>query len=711
MVLFSKNGRLLAALLVGLLGIAGPALAQTNISNSPNWHSSCPRITVDPTGNVHVIWAEFYGMSGPYPTSGDAFYARLNIATGQWTTPVNLSNSGGCFSGEWLVVGIDSDASGNVYAVYVDGATIKLRILSGGAWSAPFTVGTAAGEVDGARVAVTPAGDIFICWYEAGPGLVRARARVGGTWESAANVSTYGYRAKFPEIAVGANLVYCVWQDGSSGWRYFAAYAVRAKTFGASWSALKRVSSGTDTEEHPAIKVDASDVAHVVYTPQFDDGSRCVRYASGTSAGFGTPVNISSLGVHYPSLGLKGSNLYAVWKWDYGKVYTNERKGGVWSGESAVPGSGSPELPDVAITASQDKVYYVWDTGSPRDIYVGVKTQYVAPTVPSKHAIGDFDGDKQDEVAVDFGASGVWLADATGWLKISSSNPDGLMAARVPGGAKDEIVADFGSLGLWVMVDGAWHLISSKNPEAVIRGKIGSAAGDSLFVDFGTSGLWSWNGYSWSQLSGANPVSFAAGDVDADGTDELVCGFASVGLWLWNAGSWSQLSGLTPEFLTCGNMDGSGGEEVVADFGATGVWVRNAGTWIRLSPADAEELVFADADGNGVKELLGDFGIWGLYLWINNGWVGVTAYNPDLVIAADMDGDGRDEIVADFGSVGLWLGDELNWSALSHANAENLMAGDADGNGTYEILVDFGPFGLWGWYVGGWYQLSAMNPD
>ncbi len=81
MILFSKNRQLLAAIGLGLFGLAGLAAPQTNISNSPNWFSSCPRVAVDSVGNVHVAWAEFYTWtnSPQVPTSGDAFYSKLDV--------------------------------------------------------------------------------------------------------------------------------------------------------------------------------------------------------------------------------------------------------------------------------------------------------------------------------------------------------------------------------------------------------------------------------------------------------------------------------------------------------------------------------------------------------------------------------------------------------------------------------------------------------
>ena len=708
----AKKWKLLPALWLSLVGLAGWAAGQTNISNSPNWTSTCPRITVDPVGNAHVVWAEFYSMNGPYPSSGDAYYAKLNAATQQWSAPLNLSNSGLCFSGEWYVVGIDSDPAGNVYVVYVDGPTIKLRTLAAGAWSVPFVVGLASGEVDSARIAVDAQGNLFVCWFESGPGVIYSRARVGGAWENVATLSHPGVRAKFPEIAVGPNVVYCVWQDGSSGYAYHAVFATRARTAGASWSSFSRITAGYDAEEHPAVKVDAGDVAHIVYTPYFDaSGWRIVRYVAGKSTGWSAPLDLGGLGgAHFPSIGLRGGNLYVVWQLGAG-VQNNNRIAGAWTGEAVVPGTSACYLPDVTTSVQQDKKYYVWDGGG--EIMFGARAQVAAGGKPSIHAIGDFDGDGHDETAIDFGASGVWLANDTGWTQLSSSNPDGLMAMDVQGDGVDEIVGDFGSLGLYIWVNSAWHIISSRNPDAFVSGNVNGTAGDELIVDFGPIGLWMWNGYDWAQLSGANSDSLVCADVDGDGSAEIASGFGALGLWLWNSGSWSQLSGLAPQSMIAGNADRVSGEELFVDFGAVGVWCRNGARWIKLSSADPDALVIADVNGDGIKEFLADFGAAGagLYLWINNLWVQLSTSDPDRVIAADVDGDGRDEVIGDFGFLGLFVWDGSGWNQISAVDPENIMSGDTDGDGKDEIMGDFGLLGFWGWYAGTWYLLSSLNPD
>jgi hypothetical protein len=83
----------------------------------------------------------------------------------------------------------------------------------------------------------------------------------------------------------------------------------------------------------------------------------------------------------------------------------------------------------------------------------------------ARHAAGDFDGDGEDEAAVDFGAAGIYLYDSGVWTQLSASNPESLVAADVDGDSIDELLADLGASGLWLWNGGAWSQISANDPE------------------------------------------------------------------------------------------------------------------------------------------------------------------------------------------------------------------------------------------------------
>jgi Viral BACON domain len=448
-----------------VFGLAGGAAAQTNISNS-SWFSTCPRVAVDPAGNVHAVWVEFYRMNGVYPAEGDAFYSKYTVATRQWSSPINLSNSRQCYSGEWYVVGIDADASGNVYVVYIDRPTIKLRILSGGNWSAPFQVGPSpSGDIDSARVAVDASGNIFVSWCDSGYRVVYSRARVGGVWEGIATLTYPGTVSKFPEISVGTNQVYCVFMDNHfTPTFYTAVYVRRPKTYGAAWSSSQRMTNANTWEEHPAVRVDANDVAHVIYTPYYDsNASRDVRYVEGTSSGFSAPLLLGSMGgVHYPSLSVRGTNVYTCWQ-SFGVHYRN-RIGGAWGAENAVPNLSCYALTDVAASPSQDKVYYVTDTGG-GDIYF---TELGGPGVPTGpqiklsrsrldygSTIGGTPSQPQDFVVSNSGTGTLsWtVTDDAGWLS----------CAPASGTGSGEVTVTANATGLGAGTYGATVSVSSGN--------------------------------------------------------------------------------------------------------------------------------------------------------------------------------------------------------------------------------------------------------
>jgi PKD repeat protein len=345
-----------------LWGSSAPAQNYVNISHSPGWQSDCPRLAVDPDGNVHAVWAEIYTISGVYFLTGDAFYSKYDIVTQQWSLPLNLSNSGLVANGEGFLVDITSDASGTIYVVYVNSIRIMLRTLTGGNWSAPFEVGVSGSTIDQTRVEVTPEGDIFTCWWDTGSGICYSRARIGGNWESIKQVSPPGVRSKFPDIAVGANAAYCVYMGASN--TYHVVVTGRALTSGAGWTTPLRATSSADQEQQPVVALDSGDIAHVLYTPEFDM-QRIVRYVFGTVAGFSAPLDLTAQGdVHFPSIHANGDNLYACWQAPTGVAYSN-RIDGAWSPAKVLPNTSAVNyLTDVATSPDQAKVYYVWESGS-----------------------------------------------------------------------------------------------------------------------------------------------------------------------------------------------------------------------------------------------------------------------------------------------------------------------------------------------------------
>ncbi len=341
------------------------AEAAKNISSSPQWTSMAPRIAVDAKGNLHVVWLEIYSVD-----KGDVFYSRYDAFSQTWSSPYNLSSSGRVYCESLYATAIAADALNRIYVVWVEDNEIKLRIFDG-SWGSIFTVSTGRNDGDSPRIAVSPQGNIYIVWWTL-DGLIWSRARVGGIWESVRILNESGRRAKFPDIAVGNNLVVACWVE-KSGDLYQVTLSQRSWNLNSGWGSPIRVSPSSYSQQHAVIELDAQDRAHIIWTSVLSEsGIRVVHYTSGTITGFGAPAKISSSQLlHYPSLAEIGGHLYACWQVGaYGSgqgIFYNIFQSGKWIGEAFLPESSGATFADIAVSQDESDTYFVWDAGG--DIY------------------------------------------------------------------------------------------------------------------------------------------------------------------------------------------------------------------------------------------------------------------------------------------------------------------------------------------------------
>jgi len=94
----------------------------------------------------------------------------------------------------------------------------------------------------------------------------------------------------------------------------------------------------------------------------------------------------------------------------------------------------------------------------------------------------------------DFGSSGTWLWNGSYWSKLTSSNPENMVASG------SLLYVDFGiSGGLWVYNGSSWAKLTSSDPENMV------ASGSLLYADFGSDGTWLWDGSTWMEITHSNP--------------------------------------------------------------------------------------------------------------------------------------------------------------------------------------------------------------
>ena len=331
-----------------------------------------------------------------------------------------------------------------------------------------------------------------------------------------------------------------------------------------------------------------------------------------------------------------------------------------------------------------------------------------------KHAVGDFDGDGSDEMAMDFGSIGAWMWNGGAWSPLTSYNPENMIAFDINGDGDHELAVDLGSLGLWMWNGGVWSQLSVDDPDYLIAADTNNNSIHELIIDFGAAGLvWRQESGSFYGMTGADPQDMMALDVDNDGNDEVAADFGTTGMWLWTStgSTWTMLTAFDPNTMVTVDALGFGNEGIAADLDTLGVWLWSSGMWGQLSTVKPDGLLPGRMVSGGGEEIAGDFGSIGLWLWSGSVWSQLSCVDAEEMIAADVDGNAVDEAVVDFGPLGLWLWNGGTWTQLTGVDPEGLLAGDLDGDSAEELVIDFGSLGVWLWNGGAWSQISAANPD
>ena len=605
----------------------------------------------------------------------DAFVCKLN-STG--TARYYCGYIGG--SSDDYGYGIAVDASGNAY---ITGSTDSNQATF------PVAVGpdlTYWQYTEAFVAKVTSSGTaLAYCGYIAGHGYDNG---YGIAVDARGNAYVTGSSGGGLPTVVGPNLNF-------TGWGYTDAFVAKVSSIGDALVYCGYI-GGNNVDHGYGIAVDPSGNAYVVGYAQSDPASGFpVMEGPDSTLGAGADgfvAKVNANGSRLVYCGYLGGDNY----WDSALGVAVDAWGNAfvtgWTGSSDFPVTGGPDLSyNGSYDAFAAEVYYYW-------------------TPEQKSAVGDFDGDAMDELAVDLGTNGAWMYDGGAWTQLSAMNPEGMITANVDGDAADELFMEFGYAGLWLWNGGAMDLLSEENVETMAAGDVDGDDSDELAVDFGSVGLWLFDGGAWNQLSGANLEYAVIADLDGTGGAEIVGDFGTLGLWSRSGSTWTQLSGVNVQYMMSANTDGAGGKDLIGDFGPVGLWLFSGGTWTQWSGVNVDYMITADIDGNGDDEVFGDFAMTGLWLWDSGTWTIFSGLNVEFMVAADTDGDGSDEMVADFSVTGIWHWDSGSWNQISAVDSENLTAGDIDGDNAEEIIADFGALGLWLWNGGVWSQISAHQP-
>lgn len=113
-----------------------------------------PKVAVAANGDATVVWRQFDDSSGGYRI----FTRRWDASSQSFETPLTLDDAGG------RQPRLGTDAQGNLFALWGDGAIVRRFDVTTGQWSAEQTLG--APDASGAELAVDAGGNAIVAWIQ-----------------------------------------------------------------------------------------------------------------------------------------------------------------------------------------------------------------------------------------------------------------------------------------------------------------------------------------------------------------------------------------------------------------------------------------------------------------------------------------------------------------------------------------------------------------
>lgn len=304
-----------------------------------------------------------------------------------------------------------------------------------------------------------------------------------------------------------------------------------------------------------------------------------------------------------------------------------------------------------------------------------------------------------------------------------------IVSADIDGNKQDDVIINFGSAGVWAWMNNTnWNKLHSSIPKAMVAGDLDGNGKSALIFDFAPNGIWILkNQTSWTKLHDLPANNMVMTDLDANGKSDLVIDFGvNNGIWIWkNSSVWSQLHPSSAKAIAVGNLDTNPLPDVVINFGNDDVWSwMNSNLWVTVTytynrhcdgntcwqdstRSDNALEMTTIKNGTGAGYLLIDSLLAGvdLYFYWDNaanneyyiwGDIHVHDLSPSQMLAVDLDGNGLDDVVFNFGQSGIWVKmNNSTWVNLHNASAGEISFADIDGNGKQDLIIDFLKNGIW----------------
>jgi hypothetical protein len=241
----------------GLTWAASVRLTRTSDS------SDIPDIAVDSYGSLHVVWNE---------TESDhciIYYIKSTDGGATWSTAKRLTFA----SGSSYLGNIAVDSSGNLYVINEDNTPGNSEIYymqstdGGATWSTNRRLTWTSGSSLDPGIVAYSSGILHVVWTDDTPGncdiYYRKCTDGGATWSAIRKLTSNSGLSTFPEIAVDlSGNLHVVWNDYTPG--NSEIYYKNSSDSGASWN-VQRLTWSSASSLSPSIASDPTENIHVFY--------------------------------------------------------------------------------------------------------------------------------------------------------------------------------------------------------------------------------------------------------------------------------------------------------------------------------------------------------------------------------------------------------------------------------------------------------------
>jgi hypothetical protein len=410
---------LISTLATALVLVAFPAAAVVGSWSTPvnltdsGGYTNDPQVTVSSTGLVTAVWTRNNG-------SHDIIQSSTSQSGGAWSPPVNLSASGEDSDDPQVTV----SSAGLATAVWYrdNGSNYIIQSSTsqnGGAWSPPVNLSAAGRDAYDPQVTVSSTGLATAVWYRwngSNDIIQSSRSLNGGAWSAPADLSATGGDAYEPQVTVSSTgLVTAIWYryEGSAG-----IIQSRTSQNGGAWSDPEDLSATGSNAYDPQVTVSSTGLATAVWY-RFDGSNNIIQSSTSLNGdAWSDPVDLSAIGgdAYDPQVTVSSTGLVtAVWTRDNGShdiiQSSTPESDGDWSTPEDLSATGGDAGDPQVTVSSTGLVTAVWtrDNGSDDIIQSSTSESGGAWSTPvDLSATGGDDFDPQVTVSSTGLATAVW---------------------------------------------------------------------------------------------------------------------------------------------------------------------------------------------------------------------------------------------------------------------------------------------------------------